>query len=80
MYRETQDPIFEEAYMYWLQQAIDMDTHKEGYAGYSQWHGGDNPGWHNEINLLEGIAGMGLVIISHLAPFNTKWDECLMIG
>ncbi len=80
MYKETQEPVFKETAIYWLQQALDMAIHKDGYAGYYQWRGGDNPGWRKEVNLLEGISGIGLAIISHLASFETKWDECLMIG
>ncbi len=80
MYKETQDLIFKEAAQYWLKKGIDMGTHKNGFAGYNQWVGGNNPGWKKEVNLLEGVSGIGLALISYLAPFKTKWDECLMIG
>ncbi len=80
MYKETQEPIFKEAVEFWMDQALAMAVHQDGYAGYMQWRGGDNPGWIKEINLLVGIAGIGLSIISYLAPFKTKWDECLLIG
>jgi lantibiotic modifying enzyme len=79
MYQETNDPVFKEAADFWIDQALDMATHEEGYAGYMQWKAGEKSGWKAEINILEGIAGIGLSIISYLAPFKTKWDECLMI-
>ena len=56
-----------------------MAVHKDGDAGYKQWRG-DSKEWKKEKNLLEGIAGIGLTIISFLATFDTKWDECLLIS
>ncbi|WP_299894168.1 lanthionine synthetase C family protein [uncultured Aquimarina sp.] len=80
MYKETKKEIFRETANFWMEQGIDMAIHKDGYVGYKQWFGGEDQGWRKEINLLEGIAGIGLSIISYLAPFDTKWDECLLIS
>ncbi len=78
MYKETEDPIFKETADFWMEQVLKMDTHKSN-AGYLQWRG-DKEEWKEETNLLEGIAGIGLAMISFLATFDTKWDECLMIS
>jgi len=80
MYKETGDDIFKEASEYWMQESLAMAVHDNGHAGYMQWRGGEDAGWRNEINLLEGVSGIGLAILSYLAPFETKWDECLLIG
>ncbi len=80
MYKETQEIEFKEAADFWMDKGIDMAIHQDGYAGYMSWKGGENAGWEKETNLLEGVAGIGLSIISYLAPFKTKWDECLLIG
>ncbi len=80
MYKETGELMYKETADFWMSQALNMAVHTEGYAGYMQWRGGDNPGWIKETNLLEGVAGIGLSIISYLAPFDTKWDQCLLIG
>jgi len=80
MYKETKKTIFKESADYWMKKGLEMAIHEDGYAGYMQWQGGKNEGWRNETNLLEGIAGIGLSIISYLAPFETKWDECLLIS
>ncbi|MFD0862870.1 lanthionine synthetase C family protein [Sungkyunkwania multivorans] len=80
MYRATGDAAFKEAADFWMKQALDMAIHEDGYAGYCQWSAGEQPGWRKELNLLEGIAGIGLAMISYIAPFDTKWDECLLIG
>ncbi len=79
MYNETTDPVFKETTEFWMDQALDMAIHEDGYAGYLQWRG-DIKEWNKEINLLEGTAGIGLAIISYLAPHDSGWNECLMIG
>ncbi len=78
IYKETKDPIFKDALDFWIQEGLKMAVHKNGYAGYKQWKGAKN-NWVSEISLLEGIAGIGLVIINYLADFDTNWDECLLI-
>ncbi|MDY8137085.1 lanthionine synthetase C family protein [Aquimarina sp. 2201CG5-10] len=78
IYQETKDPLFKETADFWMYEALEMDIHQESYAGYKQWRG-DLEEWHNEINLLEGITGIGLALLSYLAPEEANWDECLMI-
>ncbi|WP_109301768.1 lanthionine synthetase C family protein [Aquimarina sp. AU474] len=79
MFQETQDKVFEDAAGYWLDQLLKMAIHENGDAGFMQWKG-DTKEYQKESNLLEGIAGIGLTIISFLATFETKWDECLLIN
>jgi len=78
MYKQTNEPLFKESADFWLDQLLKMDIH-DGNAGYMQWMGTEKK-WQEETNLLEGIAGIGLAMISFLATFDTKWEECLMIG
>lgn len=79
IYNETKETVFKETADFWLREALKMDIHTDGYAGYKQWRG-DTEQWKNETNLLEGIAGIGLAMISCLQPSESKWDECLMIS
>lgn len=79
IYKRTGDIVFKDAMDFWVEQSLAMDVHTNGYAGYKVWTGKDMQ-WVNEEALLEGIAGIGLSIISYLASFDTKWDECLLIG
>ncbi|WP_025664132.1 lanthionine synthetase C family protein [Aquimarina megaterium] len=78
MYKETEEVIFKQTADFWMNEALKMDTHKDGYAGYKQWRGSQKK-WKNETNLLEGIAGIGLSIISYLEPSESQWNQCLMI-
>ncbi|WP_062055276.1 lanthionine synthetase C family protein [Aquimarina longa] len=79
LYRKTKETVFKEASDFWAMQALTMATHEQGYAGYMAWRGAKVEEWKKEISLLEGVAGVGLSIISYLAPFDTKWEECLLI-
>ncbi|WP_299679528.1 lanthionine synthetase C family protein [uncultured Dokdonia sp.] len=80
MYKETSVEVFKEATDYWMDYGLTIDHHKDGSAGYMKWRGGDTPTYEKENSLLEGIAGIGLAILSYLNPEKTEWDQCLMIG
>jgi lantibiotic modifying enzyme len=79
MYKETNIPIFKQATEHWLNEGLKMSFHKDGYAGYKKWVGGKGT-WEKELSLLEGISGVGLVIIDYLTDSDFNWDECLMIS
>lgn len=80
LYKETKELVFKEAADHWCNEGLKMDVHDQLYAGYMKWQGGDNPGWKPENGLLEGIAGIGLAIISHLEPEQMDWNQCMLIG
>ena len=62
-YRQTGENLFEEVRDYWFDVTLNMGSRKEGLAGYSAW-GGNEKGWVKEYDLLEGIAGIGLLLLS----------------
>lgn len=78
IFRETQIQDFDNAARHWLKEGLKFSVHGDGYAGFKQYRIGKPP--TNETNLLEGIAGIGLVIISFLADFDTSWEESLLIN
>ncbi|KAA1242894.1 lanthionine synthetase C family protein [Aquimarina sp. RZ0] len=77
VFKNTGDPVFKETAEHWATAALDMAIHSDGYAGYLFGH---DDSWEQHDCLLDGIAGVGLGILSLLADFDTKWDEVLMIG
>ncbi len=77
MYRQTKIKEFKSACEFWINDGLDKAFHKDGYAGFKMW---TKEGWKNELSVLEGIAGIGLVIISYLSEEDSNWDECLMIS
>lgn len=80
MHKKTGISAFKETADYWMKQGLEMAIHEEGYAGYLQWRGDGKSQWRKETSVLEGIAGIGLSIISYISPSPTKWNQCLMIG
>jgi len=77
LFQKTGMSEFEEAATHWIDEGLKLAVHSDGYAGYKQYS--HREGWTPETGLLEGIAGIGLAIISYLADFETRWDECLFI-
>jgi lantibiotic modifying enzyme len=77
-YQYTQKTEFKEAALYWIRQTLDMSTHTDGLAGYKIPDG--KQGWKNETSLLEGIAGIGLVLLAALDDKEPKWDRCLLLS
>lgn len=81
-YLQTGEKVFEEARNYWLRATLDMGCMKDGLAGYKVWHTTEYGGWKNEYNLLEGIAGIGLMLLVNLeeAPQQEKWMKLFMLN
>jgi len=77
--QENNNELFKKMFNYWIEDGIEKAVHKNGYAGYKQWHSLDKV-WTPELSLLEGISGIGLVIIDSLSKEPNSWDECLMIS
>jgi lantibiotic biosynthesis protein len=61
---------------YWYDQTLKMGSRNDGLAGYKFL---SQQGWANEYNLLEGVSGIGLSLLSFLDP-SFSWDECLLIS
>ncbi len=68
MYRETSDVEFKNARDYWIDQTLDMSRFIDGPAGYKQFiaNNGKHVEWKNSYSLLEGIAGIGFMLLSIL--------------
>lgn len=79
MYKETELDECGEAARYWMEKTIEMSKFKDGLAGYKVWRR-DN-GFENDAGLLEGIAGIGLALLSyHSEMAIMSWDECLLLS
>jgi len=70
---------FKKAADYWFAQTLKMSTFADGLAGYKTWYGKEK-GWVNEYNLLEGIAGIELALMSYYYEVEPTWDECLLLS
>lgn len=68
MYRETIEDLFKKTRDYWIAQTLNMSQFPDGPAGYKQFTLGDDkqPKWEDNYILLEGISGIGLMLLSLL--------------
>jgi lantibiotic modifying enzyme len=77
-YQLTGRPEFKEAATYWLEETMRMATFKDGFAGYKAFQGQED--WKSEMSLLDGISGIGLVLMSAISEMEPKWDRCLLLS
>jgi lantibiotic modifying enzyme len=80
LYRTTKQYRFQEAANYWCLETLKMSKFEDGFAGYKTWHTEEYGGWQPCNNLLEGIAGIGLSLLSFVMPEDPAWDECLLLS
>ncbi len=57
-----------------------MAIFKDGFCGYKKYRAEEHGGWIPEAGLLEGIAGIGLILISIVSDIEPKWDRCLLLS
>jgi lantibiotic modifying enzyme len=74
MYYYTQKQEFLEAAIYWLSQTLKMSKYEDGIVGYK------SNAKTNSIDFLNGIAGIGMVLLSFLINDDSNWDECLLLS
>lgn len=80
LYREEGDPIFKDAALYWFDQTLEMARFSDGPGGFKARYGDDFGGWVNRLDLLEGVSGIGLALISLISPVEPAWDSCMLLS
>lgn len=74
----TNDVSFEESSKYWIEQTIQYSSYNDGIGGYKRFNAYENI-YERSPGLLEGTAGIGLVLSSYLSG-NFDWDYCIMLN
>ncbi|MCL2040441.1 MAG: hypothetical protein FWG84_00185 [Bacteroidales bacterium] len=74
----TRMPEFKNAADYWFDQTIKMSIFADGLVGYKTWKGKE--GWINSYGSLDGIAGIGLALLTYCYEVEPTWDECLLLS
>lgn len=74
MYIYTRIELFLETSQYWLNQTLIMSKHIYDIVE-SKSNSKDN-----SINLLNGISGIGLTLLTMLSGNDFDWDECLLLS
>jgi hypothetical protein len=77
-YWKTKMIIFKEMANYWISETLKKEKIENDLAIYKSWDGGEQA-WINNYGLLEGIAGIGLVLINHINDSEQNWDNCLLL-
>ncbi|MCD4794095.1 MAG: lanthionine synthetase C family protein [Bacteroidales bacterium] len=80
MYRNTKQPEFKEAANYWYAETLKMANHKDSLSGYKAFRTEKYGGWTEEFGFLEGIAGIGLALMSSISDIDPAWDEILLLS
>ena len=78
MYQYTGMEPFKNAVLYWLDQTLKMAVSDDGAAGFKVWCG-DNV-WQNRYCLLDGIAGIGMVLMAAVSDVEPSWDRCFLLS
>jgi hypothetical protein len=74
-YLITEDAIFKEAAEYWFQEGLKATIYKNGKFDSESWKSS-----LKNFTLLDGVCGIGLVILDYLTGIDSNWDECLLIN
>lgn len=76
---ETRIPVFKETANYWIDETLKMANFNDGLAGFKSWRGREH-GWVNEYGILEGVAGIALVLLGHITDEEPCWDRFLLLS
>ena len=79
MWYNTKILEFKEAADYWFGKTIEMASFKDGLEGFKIWNTLTHS-YDNSYGLLEGVAGIGLALISYAYETEPFWDECLLLS
>lgn len=74
----TKLPVFREACDYWIEKTISLSCYQDGIAGFKKYDPLTSS-YKNDCGLLEGVSGIGLVLLSYLTN-DFSWDYYLMLN
>ncbi|OFY94809.1 MAG: hypothetical protein A3K10_11630 [Bacteroidetes bacterium RIFCSPLOWO2_12_FULL_31_6] len=77
MYCSTGKIEFKKAANYWIEETLKMATFEDGLVGYKTWNTNK---YENDYSLLNGITGIGLVLLSYINDEEPTWDKCLLLS
>ncbi|AXG71689.1 lanthionine synthetase C-like protein [Kordia sp. SMS9] len=77
IYQHTEETIFKETADFWFETGFNMIHYGKDDARVREWKMNADH-WKSTSSLIEGAAGIGLVIIDFLAEDDLHWDACLL--
>jgi lantibiotic modifying enzyme len=79
-YNYTGIKKFKKSAIYWFEQSLKMAVFEDGLAGYKTYRTDKYGGMEKNYSFLEGIAGIGLAMISAVSEIDPAWDNALLIS
>lgn len=79
LYNYTENVEFKESAEFWYINTIKEAFSDNGCLNYKAWDDVDGV-YKNDDGLLEGIAGIGLSLISSISKKEPTWDRCLLLS
>ncbi|MGQ1910155.1 lanthionine synthetase C family protein [Marinifilum sp. RC60d5] len=80
MFKYTGITEFKKASDYWFSKTFEMSVHDDTLSGFKAFRTKEFGGPCEELGFLEGIAGIGLSLISAISDVEPSWDECLLLS
>jgi lantibiotic biosynthesis protein len=79
-FRYTGVEKFRLSAIYWFEQSLKMAVYDDGLAGFKTYRQPEYGGISNDYSFLEGIAGIGLALISAVSDIEPAWDRALLLS
>jgi lantibiotic modifying enzyme len=81
LYQATGDEELRDASLHWYHATLDLRQPGVGLAGY-RFYVPDNRtmelAWHDDVSLLSGAAGVGLVLLAGASDVEPAWDRAIL--
>ena len=76
------EEVFRDAARFWIERTLELRSPGEGIAGFRAWHAmaGSTGQWAAVPGLLEGAAGVALVLLAAVSPVEPEWDRILLVS
>jgi lantibiotic modifying enzyme len=77
IYQATQDQLYADTARFWLERTLQFHEPGKGAAGYLTWGMGEKEAieLQPKLGLIQGIAGIGLVLLAALSDVEPCWDR-----
>jgi lantibiotic modifying enzyme len=81
-YQATHDEVFSQTARYWIERTLQFRKPGTGAAGYSVWSSrdGGEPQFQGRLGIIEGIAGVGLALLTAVTGIEPCWDCVFMVN
>lgn len=77
LYKKTKNPAFFDQSVYWFKYTL-SEGDQSGFLGGYKFLSPN--GWVSKCDLLEGLAGVGMAMLTLLTVGEARWDRCLLLS